>query len=64
MKAGQKVRILRFKDSVGANIKSRVGEVGIVKEPKILDGAKMGYIVSFNDNLTTWFFPDELEAIG
>jgi hypothetical protein len=40
-----------------------VGEVGVIKEPKIVDGGKMGYIVAFNDNASTWFFQDELEEV-
>jgi hypothetical protein len=64
MKVGQKVRVLRFKDSVGTSVKSKIGEVGVIKEEKILDGSKWGYVVSFNDNITTWFFSDELEVVA
>lgn len=64
MKVGQKVRIRSLKDRVNKEVSTRIGEVGVVKEPKILDGRNLGYIVKFTDNKATWFFPDELEAIA
>lgn len=63
MKVGQKVRIRLLVDKVRKEIASKVGEVGVIKSPKIVDGSKMGYIVAFSDNLTTWFLPDELEVV-
>jgi hypothetical protein len=64
MKVGQKVRIRPLKDRVNKEVSTRIGEVGVVKEPKILDGRSLGYIVKFTDNKATWFFSDELEAIA
>ena len=64
MKVGQKVRIRSLKDRVDKEVSNRIGEVGIVKEPRILDGLNLGYIVKFTDNRATWFFVDELEAIA
>ncbi len=63
MKVGQKVRIRQFRDAVNGNVAKRKGEVGVIKSPKIVDGGKMGYVVAFADNQTTWFFPDELEVV-
>lgn len=64
MKVGQKVRIRPLQDRVNKEVSTRIGEVGVVKEPKILDGLNLGYIVKFTDNKANWFFPSELEAIG
>lgn len=61
MKVGQKVRI---RPQVNKQVSTRIGEVGVIKEPKILDGNSLGYIVKFTDNKANWFFPDELEAIA
>ncbi len=64
MKKGQKVRIRPIQDRVNKEVTTRVGEVGIVEEPKILDGNSLGYIVKFTDSKIIWFFPGELEAIS
>ncbi len=64
MKVGQKVRVRPLKDRVGTEISTRIGEVGVVKTPKIVDGAGIAYVVGFTDNKSTWFFPEELEAIA
>ena len=61
MKVGQKVRI---RPQVSKQVSTRIGEVGVIKEPKILDGNSLGYIVKFTDNKATWFFSEELEAIA
>jgi hypothetical protein len=63
MQVGQKVRIRTFNDKVSPEVASKVGAVGVIKEPKIVDGGKMGYVVAFNDNVSTWFFQDELEEV-
>ncbi|MFN3926406.1 MAG: cytochrome b6f subunit family protein [Pseudanabaenaceae cyanobacterium] len=63
MNVGQKVRVRKLRDAVGGSVNKRIGEVGVVKAPKILDGQIMGYVVAFADNQTTWFFPEELEVV-
>jgi hypothetical protein len=63
MNVGQKVRVRQFRDLVGGVVSKRIGEVGVVKTPKILDGGKMGFVVTFADNEATWFFPEELEIV-
>ncbi len=64
MRVGQKVKVKTCIDRVSKEISARIGEVGIVKEEKIVDGGKLGYIVTFPDNLGIWFFKDELELVG
>jgi hypothetical protein len=64
MKIGQRVRVRVIKDGGGKAIANKVGEVGVIKEEKIVDGGKMGYIVTFADATKTWFFPDELESVA
>ncbi|MDX1977263.1 MAG: DUF2862 domain-containing protein [Pseudanabaenaceae cyanobacterium bins.68] len=63
MQVGQKVRVKTFRDSVGSEISQRKGEVGVIKSFKILDGKKMGFVVGFSDQQSTWFFADELETV-
>jgi hypothetical protein len=63
MNVGQKVRVRKLRDSVGGSIGKRVGEVGVIKTPKILDGGNMGFVVCFADNEASWFFPEELEVV-
>jgi len=62
MQVGQKVRVRGFKDGSGKAIASKVGETGVIKEEKILDGSKWGYVVKFPDSTKAWFFADELES--
>jgi hypothetical protein len=64
MKVGQRVRIRAIQDKVAPEFASKVGEVGTIKEPKIVDGGQMGYVVTFNDNIAAWFFHDELEEVA
>jgi Protein of unknown function (DUF2862) len=64
MQVGQKVRVRSFKDGSGKAIANKVGEIGVIKEEKILDGSKWGYVVKFPDSTKSWFFADELEAAG
>ncbi|MEE3715827.1 cytochrome b6f subunit family protein [Tumidithrix elongata RA019] len=64
MKVGQKVRVRSFKDNVSKDVAGKVGEVGVIKEEKIVDGGGWGYIVTFPDNRSTWFFSDELELVA
>ena len=63
MKVGQKVRVRQFRDAVNGELAERKGEVGVIQSPKIVDGGKLGNVVAFADNQTTWFFPDELEVV-
>ena len=62
MQVGQRVRVRSFKDGSGKAIASKIGAIGVIKEEKILDGGKWGYIVKFDDSSKSWFFSDELES--
>ena len=62
MQVGQKVRVRSFKDGSGKAISNKIGETGVIKEEKIMDGGKWGYIVKFSDSTKSWFFADELES--
>jgi hypothetical protein len=64
MKVGQKVRVRSFNESVGKEFAGKVGEIGVIKEEKIVDGGGWGYIVAFSDNRSTWFFAQELELVA
>lgn len=62
MQVGQRVRVRSFKDGSGKAIANKVGAIGVIKEEKIMDGGKWGYIVKFDDSSKSWFFADELES--
>lgn len=64
MRVGQKVKVKTCLDRVSKEIAAKVGQVGTVKGEKIVDGGKMGYVVTFADNQGTWFFGDELESVS
>ena len=62
MEIGQKVRVRRLRDRVSPEIINRLGKFGIIKDFKVLDGNQLGRVIQFDDQFTTWFFADELEA--
>jgi hypothetical protein len=62
MEIGQKVRVRRLRDRVSQEIINRLGKFGVIKDFKVLDGQGIGMIVQFDDQFSTWFFEDELEA--
>ena len=64
MQVGQKVRVRGFKDGSGKAISNKIGEVGVIKEEKIMDGSKWGFVVKFPDSTKSWFFADELESVA
>ncbi|ERT04586.1 hypothetical protein M595_5460 [Lyngbya aestuarii BL J] len=35
---------------------------GTVEDYKMVDGSGVGFVVKLDDNLSTWFFEDELET--
>ena len=40
-------------------------EIGpVIKEEKIMDGSKWGFVVKFPDSTKSWFFADELESVA
>ncbi|WP_416676244.1 cytochrome b6f subunit PetP [Egbenema bharatensis] len=64
MEVGQKVRVRRLRDRTPQEVVQRLGKTGVIKDFKMVDGSGVGIVVKFDDNFTTWFFEDELEAIG
>ena len=64
MRVGQKVRVKTCRDLVSKEISAKIGQVGVIQGEKIVDGGKMGYIVTFSDDQSTWFFGDELESVN
>jgi Protein of unknown function (DUF2862) len=61
MEIGQKVRVRRLRDRVSQEIIKKLGQIGTIKDYKVVDGAGVGMLVQFDDNSGTWFFEDELE---
>jgi hypothetical protein len=61
MEVGQKVRVYRLRDRVSPVIIKRLGQVGTIRNFKMLDGSAVGVVVQFEDNFSTWFFEDELD---
>lgn len=60
LEIGQKVQVRRMRDRVSKDLGARLGQTGVIKDFKVLDGKNIGALVKFDDNYTTWFFEDEL----
>jgi hypothetical protein len=61
---GQKVKVRRIRERVPADVVQQLKQdpYGTVKDYKMVDGSGIGFVVQLNNNLSTWFFEDELEA--
>jgi len=64
MEIGQQVRVRRLRDRTSQDVIQRLGKSGVVKDYKMTDGSGVGVVVQFEDSFSTWFFEDELEALG
>lgn len=63
MEIGQKVKVCRLRDRVSQDIINRLGQTGMIRDYRVLDGNEIGVIVQFDDKFTTWFFEDELASV-
>jgi hypothetical protein len=61
MDIGQKVRVRRLRDRVPTEVVQKLGQTGVVRDFKVVDGRGIGMLVQFDDRYATWFFEDELE---
>ncbi|MEB3357995.1 MAG: cytochrome b6f subunit family protein [Synechococcales bacterium] len=61
MEIGQKVKVFRLRDRTSQDVIKRLGQVGIIKDFRMVDGSGVGVVVTFDDKYTTWFFEDELQ---
>jgi hypothetical protein len=61
MEIGQKVRVRRLRDRVPPAVVKKLGQVGVVRDFKVVDGKGLGLLIQFDDQFATWFFEDELE---
>ncbi len=61
---GQKVKIRGIRERVPVDVVTQLKQnpYGIVKDYKMVDGSGVGFVVQLDNNLSTWFFEDELEA--
>ena len=66
MEIGQKVKVRRVRDRVPKTMVETIRQnpVGTVAGYKMVDGSDVGVVVRFSDNFSTWFFPDEVEAVS
>ncbi|MGB3787003.1 MAG: DUF2862 domain-containing protein [Phormidesmis sp.] len=65
LEIGQRVQVRRMRDRVAKQLASRLGEIGVIQDFRVLDGQNIGALVSFeSDNFTTWFFEDELRPVA
>ena len=46
------------------SIAEKLGKVGIIEDYKITDGNGVGFVVTFEDKSSTWFFEDELKPVS
>lgn len=60
LEIGQKVKVRRLRDRVSQDLAARLGQVGVVRQFKMVDGSGVGVVVQFGDDFSTWFFEDEL----
>lgn len=60
MEVGQKVKVCRLRDRVSQEVVDRLGQVGIIRQYKMVDGSGVGVVVEFDDQFATWFFEDEI----
>ncbi|MBW4514432.1 MAG: DUF2862 domain-containing protein [Timaviella obliquedivisa GSE-PSE-MK23-08B] len=61
MEIGQRVRVRRLRDRTSQEVIDHLGQYGVIKDYKVMDGNTVGRVVKFDDSFTTWFFEDELE---
>lgn len=61
---GQKVKVRRIRERIPDVIVNQLKQnpFGTVKGFKMVDGSSVGLIVQLENNLSTWFFEDELEV--
>ncbi|NEP16320.1 MAG: DUF2862 domain-containing protein, partial [Leptolyngbya sp. SIO4C1] len=59
----QQVKICRLRDRVSTDVAGRLGQVGVIKKYKMVDGSGVGVVVEFPDSYSTWFFEDELKQV-
>ena len=64
MEIGQKVKVYRLRERVASSIIDKLGQVGEIKDYKMTDGSGVGVIIKFDDGTSTWFFEDEIKAVG
>ncbi|MBF2035342.1 MAG: DUF2862 domain-containing protein [Leptolyngbyaceae cyanobacterium T60_A2020_046] len=60
LEIGQKVKVRRLRDRVSQDLVARLGQVGVVRQFKMVDGSGVGVVVQFGDDFSAWFFEDEL----
>lgn len=63
MKVGQKVKVRRLIDRIPAKMVETIKKNprGTVTGFKPVDGSGVGVVIEFDNNLSTWFFEDEVE---
>ncbi len=64
MEIGQQVKVRGINERIPAQIVNQLKQnrVGKIVGYKMVDGSGVGYVVEFGNNMSTWFFEDELEA--
>jgi hypothetical protein len=65
MKIGQKVKVLRLRQKMGADVIEKIKQnpMGTVKDFKMTDGSGVGVVVDFGNGVSTWFFEDEVQVV-
>lgn len=63
LEIGQKVKVYRLRDRVSQDVVARLGQSGIIRQFKMVDGSGVGVVVEFEDRFSTWFFEDELTPV-
>ena len=64
IKVGDKVRVRTLAERGQDPVSDRVGKTGIVREFRVVDGSQVGYVITFEDKTSSWYFEKELEVVG
>lgn len=66
MEIGQQVKVRGINERIPAKIVNQLKQnrVGKIVGYKMVDGSSVGYIVEFANNMSTWFFENELEPVS
>lgn len=63
MEIGQKVKLYRLRDRVPPAVIDKLGQVGTIRDFRMVDSSGVGVLVEFDDKFATWFFEDEVKPV-
>lgn len=61
MQVGQRVKLCRLRDRVPPAVINKLGQIGTIRDFRMVDSSGVGVLVEFDDKFATWFFEDEVD---